>query len=60
MERRGVTEDDVQLALRHEHRRTPGEPGTIWVHGYAVGGRIAKVCVAADDETYVITVAWPD
>jgi hypothetical protein len=61
MAKRAVTEVDVELALRHPiGQPTPGEPGTIWIRGFAVGGRILKVCVRTDDHEYVITVAWAD
>lgn len=38
----------------------PGEPGTIWIRGYAAGGRVLKVCVRTADQEYVVTAAWPD
>jgi hypothetical protein len=60
MAEREVTEADVEAALAHPIGAPgPGEPGTVWIRGYAVGGRILKVCVRADDHSYVITVAWP-
>lgn len=59
MAERGVTGEDVEWALRRVVRETPGEPGTIWIHGQASGSRILKVCVYADDRDHVITVAWP-
>lgn len=60
MARRGITEADVEWALRRENRREAGEPGTIWIHGMASGRRELKVCVRANDNDYVITAAWPD
>lgn len=30
---RGITEQQVYTALNREQRRTPGEPGTVWIHG---------------------------
>jgi hypothetical protein len=59
MERRGITEDQIYTALAREVRRTPGEPGTIWVHGLVAGGEILKVCLPVD-MSLVITAAWPD
>jgi hypothetical protein len=61
MRRRGVTDEDVEMALQHEISRDAGEPGTIWIRGHAVGGRILKVCVTmSDTDPVIITVAWPD
>lgn len=34
-----------------------GTPGTIWIRGHAAG-RILKVCVPIDDQTFVITAVW--
>jgi hypothetical protein len=59
MAKRGVTEDDVSQALRQRVNTSPGEPGSVWVHGYTSGGRILKVCVDTHDREFVITVAWP-
>ena len=56
---RGISEEQLYAALAHEQRRTPGQPGTIWIHGQVAGGRILKVCVRADLSA-VITAAWPD
>jgi len=59
MGERRVSERDVELALRHSiGDPAPGQPGTLWVEGHAVGGRILRVCVAASDRTFVITLAW--
>ena len=56
---RGITKADVEWALRHRiGNPDAGEPGTVWIRGYAVGGRIVKVCVRADDHYYVITAVW--
>jgi Domain of unknown function (DUF4258) len=61
MELREVSEQDVEAALRRQSRSpTPGEPGSIWIWGFAAGGRILKVCVRSDDHEHVITVAWPN
>jgi hypothetical protein len=59
---RGISVQELEYALTHQipGRRSPGLPGSIWVCGYATGGRILKVCVATDDEDRVITAAWPD
>lgn len=56
---RGITEEQVLAALRHERRRDAGQPGTLWIYGLIQGGETLKVCVTADMST-VITVAWPD
>jgi len=59
-EEREFTKEDVEWALRHPiGDPLPGQPGSIWIRGYAVGGRIIKVCVRTDDREYVITAAWP-
>lgn len=60
MAQRGVTETDVEWALKRETRQSPGEPGTIWHWGTASGGRTLKVLMPAADDSLVITVAWPD
>jgi Domain of unknown function (DUF4258) len=59
MARRGITEDDVSQALRQRVNTTPGDSGTVWIHGYTPGGRILKVCVDLHDREFVITAAWP-
>jgi len=59
-EERDFTKEDVEWALAHPiGDPEPGEPGSVWVRGYAVGGRILRVCVRADDKEFVITAAWP-
>jgi hypothetical protein len=61
MTERGITDDDVAWALtRRVGSPQPGEPGTLWIRGYAAGSRILKVCVRATDESFVITAAWQD
>jgi len=61
MAKRAVTEADVDRALRQRIGQPgPGAPGTLWIKGFAVGGRILKVCVPIADQDFVITVAWPD
>jgi hypothetical protein len=59
MAKRAVTEDDVSQALRQKVNTSPGDPGSVWIHGYTLGGRILKVCVDIHDREFVITVAWP-
>jgi hypothetical protein len=65
MARRGITEEQIYTALAREQRRTPGEPGTIWIHGLVPGDethrepRTLKVCITADRKR-VITAAWRD
>jgi hypothetical protein len=60
MRERGITLDDVEQAL-HQRIGTPsaGQPGSAWIRGHAVGGRILKVCVSTTDHDFVITAAWP-
>ena len=58
MRRRAVTEEDVERALARTVGNRPGEPGTIWIHGFATGGRVLSVCVKLDNRRYVVTVAW--
>lgn len=61
MQKRAISEADVERALRQRIGHPgPGEPGTIWVRGFAIGGRILKVCVRTADQRYVVTAAWPD
>lgn len=61
MAQRGITREDVEAALRRRvGNPSPGEPGTIWIRGYAGGSRILKVCVPIADQDFVITAAWPD
>jgi len=61
MAKRRITHADVELALAHKVGQPgPGQSGSIWIRGYAAGGRILKVCVQATDQDYVITAAWPD
>ena len=61
MQSRAITETDVEQALnRRIGHPSPGEPGTVWIRGFAGGGRILKVCVRTADHGYVVTAAWPD
>ena len=61
MQERGVTEDDVMWALRRTIGAPgPGQPGSVWIEGYASGNRVLRVCVQIDDHNHVITVAWKD
>jgi len=65
MAKRGITAEQIYTALAREQRRTPGEPGTIWIHGLVPGdetshgARTLKVCVTTDRKQ-IITAAWPD
>ena len=59
MQERGISEEEIYAALAHEIRRTPGQPGTIWIHGMVDGGVILKVCVSVDNAR-IVTAAWPD
>jgi predicted alpha/beta-fold hydrolase len=58
MQRRGVTEDDVEWALKRQTGDRPGEPGTLWIEGWAVGGRILSVWLTLPSKRFVVTVAW--
>jgi hypothetical protein len=52
----------IEQALNREQRRSPGQPGSVWIHGHTDNG-LLKVCVATPvhgNERFVITVAWPD
>ena len=61
MAERGITDDDLAWALGRPYGLPfPGEPGTMWLRGYASGGRILKVCVRAAEPDFVITAVWPD
>lgn len=61
LQERRITTADLESALtRRIGTPMPGEPGTVWIRGYAAGGRILKVCVDAADEARIITAAWPD
>ncbi len=61
MRERSVTDDDVKWALRRPvGDPAPGQPGSVWIEGYASGNRILRVCVRIDDHNYVITVAWKE
>jgi Domain of unknown function (DUF4258) len=61
MQKRGITEADVERALNQRIGPPgPGQPGTIWIRGFAIGGRVLKVCVRTNDHNYVVTAAWPD
>lgn len=58
---RGITREQVERALqRPSGDPYPGEPGSIWIKGYADGERILKVCVRVDDHAFVITAVWDD
>jgi hypothetical protein len=60
MAARGISDQDVEMALRHPIGPPyAAQPGSLWIRGHAVGGRILKVCVRATDHNYVITAAWP-
>jgi len=60
MPRRGITEEDVEWALKRPCGNRPGEPGTVWIQGYASGGRILEVCVKLPERRFITTVAWLD
>jgi hypothetical protein len=60
MLKRKVTEEDVELALSRPTGDRPGQPGTLWVHGVATGGRILSVCVTLAERRFIVTVAWLD
>lgn len=59
MASRQVTPEDVEWALRRPvGDPISGHPGSLWIRGYAAGGRILKVCVSAADRNYIKTVVW--
>ncbi|MDP9797568.1 hypothetical protein J2S43_006080 [Catenuloplanes nepalensis] len=58
MWQRDILIEDVEKALRNPIRREAGEPGTVWIYGYAATGEELKVCVRAGDEEFVITAVW--
>ncbi len=55
---RGITQDDVEWALKRQLDPFPGQTGTVWLRGAAGGGRILKVCVPLHDHHFVITAVW--
>jgi hypothetical protein len=65
MAERGITEKQVYAALARELRRTPGQPGSVWIHGLVPGdethrgARTLKVCLNTE-QNRVTTAAWPD
>jgi dienelactone hydrolase len=57
MNERGISDDDVEMAMRRQIDQRPGtRPGTLVVTGFCVGGATIKVVVPAADREYVITV----
>ena len=61
MQQRGIAEADVEMALRRRIGQPgPGQPGTMWIRGHAVGGRILKVAVFTTDTLFVQTAVWAD
>jgi predicted thioesterase len=58
MAQRGITQVEIEHALRHVLGTQPGEPGTIVVRGYAPNGDILKVFVRATDQDYIISAMW--
>jgi Domain of unknown function (DUF4258) len=57
MLKRKITEEDVELALSRTTGDRPGQPGTLWLHGMATGGRILSVGVTLADRRFVVTAA---
>lgn len=58
MGQRGITDEDVQMALRHRcGQPRPGNNGRIVLLGYATMGRILRL-VLTPDEQVVISVMW--
>jgi hypothetical protein len=55
MLKRKITEEDVELSRTTGDR--PGQPGTLWLHGMATGGRILSVGVTLADRRFVVTAA---
>ncbi len=63
MKKRGVTENDVKLALKNQIGSPyPGDLGKVRLNGKASNGRILSVgCPANSDEVVIVTVYWqPD
>jgi len=58
MQERGITKEDVERALARQTGNRPGDPGTMWIAGFAVGGRILEVCVTLPTRRHVKTAAW--
>ena len=59
MAARGITEDDVMVALRRPiGEASPGELGKIVIEGHAPGGKILKVCVLSTDHETVVSAWW--
>ena len=57
MNRRGITEDDVEAVLRRPlGDPQPGSrPDTVLVTGYALGGRLLQVVVDSVEMDHVVT-----
>ena len=59
MVQRGITHDDVESAINHPvGPADAGAPGSIWLEGITPGGRRLRMCVDANDQSIIITVAW--
>jgi hypothetical protein len=60
MEERGVSEDDIRLAVnRHIGPPEPGSSaGSICYIGPPTGGRRLKVVCSAADTDFIISVMW--
>ena len=60
MAERGVTEADINMALRRRHgtEEPGGRPDTIVVRGYAATGRSLTVVHDSADRERVVSVWW--
>jgi hypothetical protein len=60
MAKRGITEDDVKMALNQQiGDPSPGDLGRIRIDGRATNDRVLSVvCPANSDEVVVVTVYW--
>lgn len=58
MAERNIAVEDVRIALSRRITTEPGQPGSVWIHGWTQGGGVLKVCVRVEEQNYVITAAW--
>lgn len=58
MAQRGITEADVRVAWSNQNEDQPGDWGSVWVCGWAPGGRRLKMCVTLPNRDKMITAAW--
>lgn len=58
MLQRGITEQDLRMAWWNQYEDRPGDYGSVWVCGWAPGGRILKMCVTLPNRDTLITAVW--